>query len=88
VNERGIEGGGKADGLGKLGDSPDCDAVEGLAPPIVCRDVEPRNGARVIYELGGLFLEGQPMNEVGGTLLRGQVGIEIRGFRRILRPGA
>ena len=49
----------KADGLGEHGGrTRPGHAVERLVPPVVFRDPQPRDGARLVAELRGLFLRG------------------------------
>ena len=86
VNARGIEGRGQCDGLGKFRGSACCHAVQRLAPPVVGRHAQPRNGARLVHQLAGLLFERHLLHQVGRALLRRQIRIQVRGFSGVLRP--
>ena len=86
MNGRRVEGGAQSDGFGKLGGAVAQHAVERLAPPVIGRHVEPRDGARLIHKLGGFLWERHAMDQVGGSLLRGQAGVKVRRFG-VLRSG-
>ena len=88
VNRRRVEGGGQPDGLGKLRGAAVDDAVQRLAPPVVGGNIKPRNRARLVDQLADLFIQRHAMNDVGGTLLGRQAGIEIGGLLIFLRYGS
>ena len=77
VNSRRVEGRSQADGLGILGNALVDDAVERLAPPLVCGNIEPRNCGGVVLHLRRLLREGHAMHQVGGPLLGGQLWIHV-----------
>ena len=76
VNACGVECCGEADGFGEFGCAVDGDAVKGLAPPVVCGNVEAGDGACLVDELRGLLFEGHLMDEIGGALLGGKLGVQ------------
>ena len=54
-----VKHGGQADGLGEDGRRAGAGyAVKHLVPPVVGGHAEPRNGRRIIFQLGGFFLQG------------------------------
>src|SRR6185437_15011245 len=52
-----IERGGKTDGLREFRRAIDRDAMESLAPPVVFRYAEPRNGTGAVDELRDFLLQ-------------------------------
>ena len=86
VNALGIEGRGQSDGLGKFRGSVGCHAVQRLAPPVVAGHAQPRNGARLVHQLAGLFFERHALHQVGRALLRRKTRVKIRGLSGFLRP--
>ena len=67
MNASGVERRGEADRLGEHGRTADGDAVQGLTPPVVGRNAETRNRARVIDELRRLFFKRQVADQIGCT---------------------
>ena len=64
----------------------DGNAVKRLAPPVVCGNVEPGNGARLVDKLRGFFFERHPVHQVGGSLLGGKTWVQIGRLLGILSP--
>ena len=69
VNARRIECGGQADRLRILGYALVDDSVKGLAPPLVCGNLEPRHRGGVVLHLGSLLRKRHAAHQVGGALL-------------------
>ena len=86
VNSRRVEGGSQADGLGEFGGAVTHHAVQRLAPPVVGGHIQPRNGARLIHQLGGLLGERHAVHQIGCALLGGQAGVKVGG-PGVLRTG-
>jgi len=84
VNGCRIERRGQPDRLWKFRCAVPGDAVEGLAPPVIGGYSEPLDRASLIDQLGGLLLQGHPVNEVRRSLLEGELRIEIGGILRCL----
>ena len=84
VNTRRIEGGGKADGLWILGNALVDHAMQRLAPPLVCRDLQPLNLRRIVLHLRGFFRQSHAMHQVGGAFLGRQFRIQVGRIGRIL----
>ena len=77
MNCRDVESRGQADRLGKLGYAAIDHSVQRLAPPVVGRNVEPRNGARLVHQLRGLFFQGHAVDQVGCPLFGCQTRVQI-----------
>ena len=86
VDGRHIKGGGQANGLRKLRGAVVQHAVQRLAPPVVSRDVEARNGPGLVHQLGGLLFKRHPAHKVGSLLCR-EAGVQVGRLREILRSG-
>ena len=82
-----IEGCRQGDWLGELGRPFGQHTVQRLIPPVIGRNIEARNGARLIDQLAGFLFERQPFHQIRGSLLGGQAGVQIGGLGGILRPG-
>ncbi len=80
-----VEGGRQADGLRVLGSAVDGDAVQRLAPPVIGRHLETRNGARLVDELRGLLLERHAMHQVLSADLGREVRIQVGRIGSVLR---
>ena len=87
MDSRRVEGCPQADRLGKLSRSIHRHAVQRLAPPVIPRNVQPRNRTRLIHQLGGLLFQRHATHQIRCALLRRQVGVEIRRLRCILCRG-
>jgi hypothetical protein len=88
VDDRGVPGGGHADGLGKDGGVAGAgDAMQGFVPGLVVGNAEAGNGSGPIFKLTGFFVQGHSANQVVGALCRGKVGVEIRGLLRLDERG-
>ena len=85
VNALRIERSAQADGLGILRRSVQQHAMQRLAPPVVSRHVQPRNGPRMVDHLAGLFLQSHLRHKIGRTLRRRQCGVQIIRLLRLLR---
>ena len=83
VNRIGIEGRGQADRLGKLGGPVGRDAMQRLAPPVVGRNIQPRNRARLIHQLRDLLFDRHAVDQIRGPLLRRQCGVQIGRLRGV-----
>ena len=77
VNSRRIERGSQADGLGILGYTLVDHSVKGLAPPLVCGNVEPWNCRGVVLHLRSLLRKSHSVHQVGSPLFRRQIGVQI-----------
>ena len=84
VNSRRIEGCSQADGLGILGYALVDHSVKGLAPPLVCGNVEPWNCRGVVLHLRSLLRKSHAVHQVGSPLFRRQIGVQIPRSRRTL----
>ena len=69
VNARRVERRGKSDRLGILGYALVDDSVKGLAPPLVRRNLEPRNCGRVVLHLRSFLRKRHAVYQVRGALL-------------------
>ena len=69
VNSRCIERRGKPDRLGIFGYALVDHSVEGFAPPLVRRNLEPRNGRRVVLHLRSFLRKRHSVHQVRGPLL-------------------
>ena len=49
-------------------------SVQRLAPPVVGRNMQSRNGAGLVDELAGFFFESHPVHQVCGALFRWELG--------------
>jgi hypothetical protein len=49
--------------------------MQRFAPPIVGRDIEPRNRARLVQQLSALLFKSHPANKIRSPLIRWQVGV-------------
>jgi len=83
-----IEGRGQADGLRELGRSVYCDAMQRLAPPVVCRHFKSRNRARLIHQLRCLLCERHAADQILGAYLSRQIRIQVCRRIRCLRNRA
>ena len=88
VDRIGVKSRGQANRLGELGGSVPSHTMQRLAPPVVVRHIQPRDGARLVYELGYLFLHGHAMNQVRRPLLWRQGWVQICRLRGVLRAQA
>lgn len=83
VDARRVKGGGKADRFRIFGYTFIDHTMKGLAPPLVGRDLEPRNFRGVVLHLRSLLSKGHAAYQIRGPLrgrkLRIHVG-EIRGI--------
>src|ERR1039458_842609 len=80
MNPRHVKSSAQADRLRKLGYAVVDYSVKRLAPPVVGRNVEPRNGAGAIHQLRSPFFKRHAAHEVCCALLRRQAWIKIRRF--------
>ncbi len=71
---RGIEGRSQSDGLRILGHAFVDHSMQGLAPPLIRRNIEAWNCCRVVLHFQGLLGQGQTMDEISGTLLGDNCG--------------
>ncbi len=78
LQEGSVERGGEPDGLGKdRGRSRPRHAVKALVPPLVGRDLEPRDRRGVVRELRDLLFRGHARHEVRRAPLEVDVGVEV-----------
>jgi hypothetical protein len=60
--------------------------VQGLVPPVVCRNAEPVDRGRVIHQLGNPLFDCHAGEQIVDALVHGRVRIRV--YRGILRGGA
>ena len=77
-----------AHGLGKLRGAVHRYAVQRLAPPVVGRHAEPRNGPCLIYQLGGLLLEVILRTRSAARCSAGRLGFRYAGFLASCAPAS
>jgi hypothetical protein len=58
--------------------------MQGLAPPVVCWNIQPRHRTRLIHQLRDLLFHGHAVNKIGSALFRGERGVQIRRVIRVL----
>ena len=85
MNARCIERRRQTDRLRELRRPVHRDPMQRLAPPVVGRYVQTRNGARLIHQLRSLLLQRHPLHQVRSPLLRRQTRVHVRQRRRLLR---
>ncbi len=78
MNLRRIEGGSQPDGFRILSYALVYDAVEGLAPPLIGGNVEPRHCRGIVLHFRGFLGKGHPAHQVGSPLFCCQMGVQIR----------
>jgi hypothetical protein len=83
VNGRSVECGGERDRLGEFRRAFGRNSVKRLAPPVVSRNSEPRNRARVVDELRGLFLQRHAAHQVLCPNLRRERGVLVGSLVRM-----
>src|SRR6185312_210327 len=86
VNRRDIECRREADGLGKLRRAVHHNAMQRLAPPVVCWNAQAWNGPSLIHKLRNFFFQRHAVYKVRGALLGCEFWIHERQFRNVL-PG-
>ena len=77
MNSRCIERRRKPDRLRIFSNSLVDDPVKGFAPPLVRRNLQPRDGRRVILHLRSFLRERHTANQIGGALLGRELGIQV-----------
>ena len=79
VDERVVKSRGESDGFWKdCCGAGICDPVQRLAPPVVCRNLQFRDSACLVHQLGGLLFERHPLNQVIDALIDGLRRIQIQ----------
>src|SRR5450755_2008683 len=78
ANQVRIESSAQADWFRELRCAIARHTVQRLAPPVVGGHLKARYRARLVHHLRRLLLERHPLNEIGRTLFRRQVGVKIR----------
>ena len=80
-----VEGRGEPNRLRVLGHTLIDDSMESLAPPLICRDIEPRHSGGVVLHLGGFLGKRHPPHQIRGALLGRELGIHVGETLRGLR---
>ena len=81
MHKRFVEGGRHTDCLREdSGQAGASNAVETFVPPVIFRNVEPRNRGGGMAELRSLFFESHARDEIVDALFDGHFGIEVRSF--------
>ncbi len=84
MDVRRIEGRSQTDWLRILRHALVDDSVERLAPPLVCRNIEPRNCGGSVQHLRSFFSKCHAMHQVSGPLLGCQIRVHIWKIRCVL----
>ena len=84
MDSRRIERRSQTDRLGILGYTLIDHSVERLTPPLVCRNIEPRNCRGIVLHLRSLLCKGHAMHQVSGPLLGRQIRVHVGEIRGIL----
>src|SRR5215472_1146022 len=77
MNARYVERRRESDRLGKLCRPVHRDTMQCLAPPVVCWNVEARNGSRLIHELRRFLLKRHAMDQIRRALFRRKLRIRV-----------
>ncbi len=77
MNSSSIEGRCQSNRLGILGYTLVDHSVERLTPPLICRNVEPRNRRGIVLHLRGFLRKSHPVYQVGSPLFRRQIRVQI-----------
>ena len=85
MNARHVKRRRESNGLGKLCRPVNRDAMQRLAPPVICRDIETRNRARLIDELRRFLLYRHTMDQIRRTLFGRKLWIHVRKVGIFLR---
>ena len=72
-----VKGRGQRRRIGKLGRAIRGNAVGCLAPPVVVRQIQARDGARLVHELRYLLFHRHTVDEILSPLLWGQGSVQI-----------
>ena len=84
MDERRVERGGKAYGLGEIGGGHRADrAMQAFRPPVIGRDIQARDRGGDIDKLRHLFLGGQLAHQIGGHLVGLRHRARALGQRRL-----
>ena len=78
VNQRGIKGCRQSNGLRKNGGRASVgDAVQGFAPPVVGGNLQSRNRARLVHQLGRLLFQSHPRYQIVNPCIERLCRIQI-----------
>jgi hypothetical protein len=93
MDQRRIKSGRQSNGLGKHGGRSSVgDSVQGLAPPVVCGNLQSWNRARLVHQLGRFLLQSHPRDQIINPQIEGLCRIQIgrKGWRLsgLREPGA